>query len=130
MKLITRLLPQVGLCLTVVLLSGCGMGQTPHPADPEQARTTLNTVLDAWKSGATPESLEAQSPPIRVLDLDWKDGHTLVSYRPGGEARLVGFDLNYPVVLELKRRKGGTVKKTAVYTITTHPEILVLRQEG
>jgi hypothetical protein len=130
MNLFPRTLPLLCLSLAVLASSGCGLGETPHQADPDQARTALHAVLDAWKAGAKPESLEAQSPPIRVLDLDWKDGHTLVSYRPEGEAKLVGFDINYPVVLELKGRKGRTVKKTAVYTVTTHPEFLVLRQEG
>ena len=38
--------------------------------------------------------------------------------------------MNYPVVLELKSPKGDSVKKTAVYTVTTSPELLVSRQEG
>jgi hypothetical protein len=38
--------------------------------------------------------------------------------------------MNYPVLLELKNPKGSTVKKKAVYTITTSPEVLILRQEG
>ena len=29
--------------------------------------------------------------------------------------------MNYPVVLELKSPKGKSVKKTAVYTVTTRP---------
>jgi hypothetical protein len=111
-------------------LAGCGLGPSPHPSDPDQAKTTLHTVLESWKAGATPESLASQSPPIRVHDLDWNEGHALVSYQTTSEPRLVGYDVNYPVILELKKRKGGTVKKTAVYTITTHPEILVMRNEG
>ena len=112
------------------LMTGCGFDPSPQLADPDQARTTLHAVLDAWKAGARPESLRSQSPSIQVLDLDWNDGQQLLSYQADQEGRLVGFDMNYPVVLELKKRKGGTVKKSAVYTITTHPEILVLRQEG
>ena len=38
--------------------------------------------------------------------------------------------MNYPVVLELKSPKGKSVKKNAVYTVTTRPELLVSRQEG
>ncbi len=125
-----RVLVASGICFAACLLAGCGSGDRPQQADPSQAKTTLHAVLEAWKSGAKPESLEAQSPPIRVLDLDWKDGRTLLSYDASAEGKLTGFDLNYPVVLELKKPKGGTIKKTAVYTITTYPEILVMRQEG
>ena len=38
--------------------------------------------------------------------------------------------MNYPVTLELKTPKGKSVKKAAVYTVTTSPQLLVLRQEG
>jgi hypothetical protein len=120
----------VGLSTVLLFLTGCGLGQAAHQADPDQAKTTLHAVLDAWKAGASLESLEAQSTPIRVMDLDWKDGKKLISYHASAEGKLVGFDMNYPVVLELKNRKGSTVKKSAVYTVTTHPEILVMRQEG
>jgi len=125
-----RRLAGYGICLAILLTAGCGTGDRPHQADPTQAKTTLHAVLDAWKSGAKPESLADRTPPIRVLDLDWKGGHTLLSYEASAEGKLNGYDLNYPVILELKKPKGGTVKKTAVYTVTTHPEILVMRQEG
>ena len=79
-------------------------------------------MLDAWKAGETPEDLAKRSPPIHVKDVDWSGGFRLVSYKAGDEGKLVGYDMNYPVVLELKSPKGKSVKKTAVYTVTTQPE--------
>lgn len=117
------------VALTLAFLPGCG-GATPHTADATQAQEALHKVLDAWKAGDTPEKLAEQTPPIRVSDVDWTQGFKLVSYQLGEEGRLVGFDMNYAVVLELKSPKGKAVKKKAVYTVTTHPELLVLRQEG
>jgi hypothetical protein len=38
--------------------------------------------------------------------------------------------MTYPVVLEMENPKGKSVKKNAVYTVTTRPELLVSRQEG
>ena len=87
-------------------------------------------MLDAWKSGEKQEQLEKLTPPIRVKDKDWTDGFLLVGYRAGEDGKLVGYDMNCPVVLELKSPKGKPVKKTVVYTITTRPETLVSRQEG
>lgn len=109
---------------------GCGAGGTSHPADPAQAHEALRAVLDAWKAGEKPEDLEKRTPPIRVKDLDWTEGFRLVSYRADADGRLVGYDLNYPVVLELKSPRGNAVKRNAIYTVTTRPEILILRQEG
>jgi hypothetical protein len=123
----------MGLALYVAVIaasSGCGAGGTPHTADPDLAHEALRTALDAWKSGEKPADLGKRTPPIQVLDLDWQGGLALVGYMAEPEGKLVGHDLNYPVVLELKNSKGRTIKKTAVYTVTTRPEILVLRQEG
>jgi hypothetical protein len=112
------------------LVTGCGSSGSAYQADPAQAQNTLRTVLDTWKTGEKPGSLENHAPPIRVKDLDWEGGFTLIDYKSDAEGRQVGYDMNYPVVLELKDPKGATVKKKAVYTVTTHPEILVMRQEG
>jgi hypothetical protein len=119
-------------CLAAALAaaSGCGVGSSVHPADPTQAQAVLRTVLDAWKAGETPDALQKRTPPIHVADMDWRDGFRLVGYQADSEGKLVGYDMNYPVVLELKNPKGTAVKKKAVYTITTAPEVLVLRQEG
>jgi hypothetical protein len=120
-----------GLLLgAIAVSSGCGAGQTPRAADPDQAHQALRTVLDAWKSGEMPADLGKRTPPIRVLDLDWQAGHALLGYQAGAEGKRVGHDMNYPVQLELRNSRGRTIKKTAVYTVTTHPEVLVLRQEG
>jgi hypothetical protein len=119
------------LCLAVVLLMfTCGCGAGVQTADPGQAQATLRVVLDAWKAGETPADLEKRAPSIHVNDLDWNAGFRLVGYQAGDEGKLVGFDMNYPVVLELKGPKGRALKKHAVYTVTTRPQLLVLRQEG
>ena len=115
----------------VVLVSmGSGCSRNGPTADAGQAEEALRVVLDAWKAGGTPAELGKRSPAIHVNDLDWRDGFRLVSYKPSSQGRLAGFDMNYAVTLELKSPKGKSVKKTAVYTITTRPECLVLRQEG
>lgn len=109
---------------------GSGCGQSAQPADASQARQALRTVLDAWKAGGLPGDLGSRTPSIYVKDLDWNDGYRLVSYKPSDEGKLAGYDMNYAVILELKSPKGKSVKKAAVYTITTRPECLVMRQEG
>ncbi|MHC5543393.1 hypothetical protein ACYOEI_34655, partial [Singulisphaera rosea] len=99
-------------------------------ADPMRAQEALQKVLDAWKAGETPEALATRTPPIHVSDGDWRSGFRLVGYKAIGEGQLVGYDMTYPVTLELKSPKGRGVAKKAVYTISTNPMLLVLRQEG
>jgi hypothetical protein len=120
------------LWLAVVLLtaSGCGSGRTPETADSEKARAALRAALESWKAGEKPEDLKKQSPPIHVKDADWDRGFRLVNFKADAEGRLAGYDMNYPVVLQLKSPKGAAVKKNAVYTVTTQPELVIARQEG
>lgn len=114
--------------LALSVLVGCG--ESGQPADAGQAQDALQTMLDAWKEGGSPTDLGKQTPPIQVKDLDWQGGFRLVSFTTGAEGKLVGYDMDYTVVLELKDPKGKAVRKTAVYTISTKPERLVVRQEG
>jgi len=116
--------------LAVLLSMGSGCSQNGPSADPAQAEKALHAALDAWKSGSTPDEFGKNTPGIHVNDLDWREGFRLVSYKPATEGRQAGYDMNYAVTLELKSPKGKKVKKTAVYSITTTPECLVMRQEG
>jgi hypothetical protein len=130
MSRITRLRPPLWLAGALFLSLGCGVGQDGRPADQAQAQQALSAVLDAWKRGERPDTLARQSPPIRVSDLDWSGGLRLERYKADQAGRLVGFDMNYPVVLELKSPRGKPLTKKAVYTVSTQPELLVLRQEN
>jgi hypothetical protein len=115
---------------SLIILSGCGAGGAAERADPAQAQDALHAVLDAWKAGEKPEDLEKRTPPIHVKDLDWAGGFKLVGYQADAAGKLAGYDMTYPVVLEMENPKGKSVKKNAVYTVTTRPELLVSRQEG
>jgi hypothetical protein len=121
------------LCLATIAMScnfGCGFGSTPHPADPGAAQDALRVALDGWKAGQKPADFETRAQPIVIKDLDWTEGYQLVGYTAAAEGRLAGYDMTYPVTLELKSPKGKTLKREAVYTVTTRPQVLVLRQEG
>jgi hypothetical protein len=122
--------PHLWLAAPLLVSLGCGAGQTGRPADPAQAEQALNAVLDAWKRGEPPDTLARRTPPIHVSDLDWTGGLRLERYKADQAGRLVGFDMNYPVVLQLKGPLGKALTKKAVYTVSTQPELLVLRQEN
>lgn len=132
-----RILPHLRLSrpagvLTLILTSILGSGgctPTPRESDSVEGRQALRATLEAWKGGEKPEALESRTPPIHVSDGDWKSGLLLKSYRAEGEGRLVGSDLSYSVELELKNSRGKVVKKNAVYAVTTHPQLLILRQD-
>jgi hypothetical protein len=57
-------------------------------------------------------------------------GIRLQRYVADDGGKLVGSDVNFNVLLVLKTAKGKVVKKAAVYAVTTHPQLLVLRQDS
>lgn len=116
-----------GVVMLTLSCCGCG-GQSATPSDAAEGLKTLQTVLDAWKGGEEPASLAQRTPPIHVTDGDWMSGLRLEKYQ-ADDGKLVGSDVNYNVALELKTAKGKVVKRNAVYAVTTHPQLLVLRQD-
>jgi hypothetical protein len=120
-------LPMLVLLLFLALVLG-GCGPSARPSDQEEGRKALQTTLDAWKGGEQPGALGQRDPSIHASDGDWMSGLALQNYQ-ADRGKLVGSDLNYSVVLELKNSRGKVVKKNAVYAVTTHPRLLVLRQD-
>jgi hypothetical protein len=123
-----RALWPAGVLMLMLACGGCG--PTARPSDQGEGRKALQAALDAWKGGEKPDTLTQRSPSIHFSDGDWMSGLLLKSYKADDEGKLVGTDLSYSVVLELKTPKGKVTKKTAVYSVTTHPLILVLRQDS
>jgi hypothetical protein len=115
------------LSLTLELGGGCS--PSARPSDPEEGRKALQAMLEAWKGGAKPDAFALQNPSIHASDGDWRSGLVLQSYRADVEGKLVGSDLNYAVELELKNTNGRVTRKNAVYAVTTHPMLLVLRTD-
>ena len=103
---------------------GCG-GQ--KPADPDQARATLATALDAWHDRKTMDDVTNGSPPITVADPSWKGGFKLARYEVGQSAREAGFDLNIPVELWLEDPKGKEKREKVKYTVSVEPSRTVIR---
>jgi hypothetical protein len=122
-------IPILALILVLALVLGSGCSPSARPSDPSEGRKALQAMLDAWKSGAKPESFASQNPSIHASDGDWRSGLVLQNYGAVGEGMLVGSDLNYPVELVLKNIRGQVTKKNAVYAVTTHPQLLVLRTD-
>lgn len=125
-----RFVLALGLGFCAMLTTGCGSVGGGPQADPDEARTTMKQVLDAWKAGQKPSQFNEKSPEIVIHDSDWTLGLKLVSYQTREDVRLAGNDVHYPVTLELKSPKGRWIRKEAVYLISTSPRKLVLRQDG
>jgi hypothetical protein len=112
----------VGLVATTLV--GCG----PKPAklDKNVATTSLNTFLEGWKSGETPQALKAKTPSIIAKDADFDAGRKLVEYKVIDADKSDGSNLT--ALVELTVGEAGNTKKRQVsYIISTSPVITVFQ---
>jgi hypothetical protein len=114
-----------------LLTAGCGGAnyQPAPPSNPTQAKQTLTTVLDTWKSGASRTALASQSPKIYVGDEDWSEGKKLSSYQLKSEGESVGHSVRFQVQLEMETAKGRKQQKAARYIVVTDPVHSVTRDD-
>ncbi len=114
--------------MLALIASGCQSGAVTEQ-DPERARLVLITALEAWKSGS-PQSLTAQTPPIRLQDDDLMAGWQLVSYDLMKPKSLILPFNDVPVQLELRDLDGKPVRKTVSYQVGLAPLLTVQRSDN
>lgn len=110
----------------LVAAAGCGQG-LPPAADPGRARAALQTSLEAWKEGQSPDALRARSPAIYFNDDAWKADTRLADYAIRSEAAN-GQGWRCDVQLTLQAGDGQTRDRLASYQIDTDPEIVIVEQ--
>ncbi len=60
---------------------GCGGDPTAkYIPNSEVAKTSLQTALTAWQSGAAYGPIETSKPAINVFDIRWQEGQKLESF--------------------------------------------------
>lgn len=110
-----------------VAAAGCGPSLPPE-ADTDRAQAALRSTLDAWREGATIESLQERDPAIYVNDPVWRSGRRLDSFELGESGRH-GQSWRCEVRL-IYRDDGGPSEPAATrYLIDTDPAIVVVRDE-
>lgn len=125
-----KLMPRLPLMrrLVVVLMAALPMGcGGARQAEPDQARATLTSALDAWRDGRTVDEVNNGSPAMTVADPSWKAGFKLSRYEVADSNASQGLDLKIPVELWLQDPKGKEVREKVKYTVSVQPSRTVLR---
>jgi hypothetical protein len=112
------------ICLA--LLVGCSSGN-PHPVKVDVAQQTLESTMESWKEGKTPDDLKNESPSVVVQDTEWSAGTKLLSYEIIGEGKPVDANLIAKVKLKLSNTEGKETEKTVTYVVGTSPVLTVFR---
>lgn len=104
------------LLFAIPVAAGCGRRPAPA-ADPARDAALLESVLAAWREGATCGELRNRSPPVHVADERWLGGDRLESFSIGGP-RPSGSSTRFEVTLVGPPPLGT---KTVVYQVSAHP---------
>jgi hypothetical protein len=111
--------------LIAISAAGCG-SKMPSAADPERARASLTTALDAWRNGDSPDTLQKRSPAIYFNDEVWQSKVGLAGYEiTNGESSGRGYRCDVNLVLH-----GGepNAPRRVSYLVDTHPAIVIVQQ--
>ena len=117
---------RVLLSLLVLIATGCG-SPLPTAADPQRAKVALQTSLDAWKVGASADSLQQQSPAIYFNDEIWQAQHKLTKFELG-EGQANGMGWRCEAALTVTDTSGQTTERKISYQIDTDPVIVIVQQ--
>jgi len=113
------------VALAPCLLVGCSRSLDPA-ADPAEADKALQTALEAWKSGKSPEDLAKARPPIIMNEDDWRMGKRLLDFEME-KGSVSGRQVRCRVRIKLQNKDDKTVDRDAVYIIDTIPQIVIVR---
>lgn len=112
----------------MLALSGCGGGgpEIRATGSADDATAVLTRTLDAWKSGATPDSLNTGDSAVVVIDADWQAGRKLTAFElpePGIEN---GGHWRVAAKLTMDGRKTA---ETTFYAVTPGCPASVIRSD-
>lgn len=123
-------MPWRAVFLTFLSLALCGCSSSLTPStdyDGNSARNALVEALDAWKAGQA-RSLATRTPPIRLVDDDFRAGLALVDYEVlDSSVFQPAYDV--PVRLVLKNRRGESLERNATFQVVVHPNLSVMRTD-
>jgi hypothetical protein len=66
--------------LWLVVVAGCGSGESRYLPPEEAARVSLDAALSSWKGGAKLATITTGPVPVDTFDARWRDGRVLESY--------------------------------------------------
>lgn len=116
----------VAIALVVASFAGCGPS-LPPVADADKAKAALQAALDAWRDGASEESLQQRQPPIYVNEPDWRTGRKLAKYELGSGERQ-GQSWRCDVKLTFLEEGRETEPVPGRYSVDTDPAQVVVRE--
>jgi hypothetical protein len=111
-----RLLP-ITLVVSAWVVPGCAKDTSKQAVD--KAEKVVETFLDAWSRGESPDKFADANQPIQGSDPDWKAGLRLLSFLTV-DSKQSQDDPHYflcRMTLSLQDRRGKKLEKQVVYGV-------------
>ena len=119
------LLALVGALPLVSLLTGCGASPAPYAPTSDEARTSLETALTAWRDGKPCVRIEG-TPAIEIVDSNWQAGQQIESFQIGEEQENANGNKQFAVTVKMKKPPGD---KSFQYVIFGRGPVWVCQEE-
>jgi hypothetical protein len=107
------------------LLTGCGASHARFTPTSDEAKTSLELALSAWRDGKPYGSIEA-TPPVQVADSAWQAGQQVESFEIGEEQDDGDGTKQFVVALKMKKPPG---EQSARYFVHGRGPVWVYREE-
>lgn len=110
--------------LWLVVVAGCGSGESRYLPPEEAARVALDAALSSWKGGAKLATITTGPVPVDTFDARWRDGRVLESYE------ILGYELveDRPTFRVRVGVRGEAVVEDTFVIVGNNP-LLVFRKQ-
>jgi hypothetical protein len=117
-------IPFVPVLLLLGATAGCGASNAQFTPSSNEARSSVEAALTAWKDGKPVGEIEA-TPPVRVVDSAWQGGQQIDSFEIGEEKEVDGTKQFAVKLLMKKTQKSEDVR----YVVHGRDPVWVYREE-
>jgi hypothetical protein len=109
----------------VSLLTGCGASHARFAPTSDEARSSLEAALTAWRDGKPHGSVESK-PPVQVTDSAWRAGQQIESFAIGEEKDEGDATKQFTVTLKMKKPPAD---QSVLYFVHGRDPVWIYREE-
>jgi hypothetical protein len=108
------------------VLAGCGEENAKYKPTADEAKTSLEVALTAWRDGKPYGPIETK-PPVHIVDSVWQGGQQVESFQIGDEED--PGDGTKQFVVKLKTKGKSSTEQDVRFIVQGRDPVYVFREE-
>jgi hypothetical protein len=108
------------------LIAGCSDGNAKYKPTANEARTSLETALTAWRDGKPYGPIET-TPPVHIVNSQWQAGQQIESFQIGDEEDPGDGTKQFVVKLTMKGK--SSIEQDARFIVHGRDPVYVFGEE-